>query len=123
MVYWYRNSVESSGLVGSLVVFLRNDHPWITIDFNPGSRSGVELESQPMGWLGLEPWFLLGGVVRAIRQLHNYEIINLFKVHTYLLPGSLNQQLSCCSINNLPYLFGSLGQLGITSFLPLSVCH
>ena len=68
-----------------------------------------------MRWLGLEPWFLLEGVVRAIKQLHNYEIINLSKVYTYLLFGSLNQQLSCCSINIPPYLFSSTGQLGITS--------
>ena len=75
--------------------------------FNPVSRSGVELESQPMRRLGLEQWFLLGGVVRAIRQLHNYEIINLFKIYNHLLPGSLNQQISCCSINNPPYLLSS----------------
>ena len=101
MVYWCRNSVEFSGLAGSSVVFLRSDDPWITTGPNPVSRSGVELESQPIKWLGLEPWFLLGGVVKAIRQLPNYEIINLFKVYNHLLPGSLNQQLSCCSITIL----------------------
>ena len=99
--------MESSGLVGSSVVFLRSDHPWITTGPNPVSRSGVELESQSMRWLGLEPRFLLGGVVKAIRQLPNYEIINLFKVYNHLLPGSLNQQLSCYSINNPPYLLSS----------------
>ena len=83
----------------------------------------MELESQPMRWLSLEPWFLLRGMLRIIKQLHNYEIINLSKVYTYLLLGSLNQQLSCCSINILPYLFSSTGQLRITSFLLLSVCH
>ena len=70
----------------------------------------MELESQPMRWLSLEPWFLLGGILRIIKQLHNYEIINLSKVYTYLLLGSLNQQLSCCSINIPPYLFSSTGQ-------------
>ena len=99
--------MESSGLAGFSVVFLRSDHPWITTGPNPVFRSGVELESQPMRWLGLEAWFLLGGAVKTIRQLPNYEVINLFKVYNHLLPGSLNQQLSCCIINNPPYLLNS----------------
>ena len=76
--------MESSGLAGFSVVFLRSDHPWITTGPNPVFRSGVELESQPMRWLGLEAWFLLGGAVKTIRQLPNYEVINLFKV--YVVP-------------------------------------
>ena len=48
--------------------------------------------------LDLEPWIHLGGIVRAIVQLHNYEIINLFKISNHILPGSLYQQSSCCSI-------------------------
>ena len=38
---------------------------------NPVFRNGVELESWPMRMLDLEPWIHLGGVVRAIVQLHN----------------------------------------------------
>ena len=97
--YWYNkliwygcgNSVESSWLVNSSVVFLRSGEPLVTKGLNTVFRRGVELKSQPMRGLGLEPWIHLGGVVRAIRQLHNYEIINLFKISNHLLPGSLYQ--------------------------------